>query len=213
MLYVPPASTISHLELNLCAHNLHTQSSAVSAPWYAVYYLHHDCSPLFWQHGVCRCWYTNNTETAEGCDDFWTNAEAIQLYKDSVKAILTRTNTLNGLQYGQDPTIFAWNLINEGRCETDNCTAADIQVCSVWAMRYQSSEIEPNGGCLICVVIDNRLVRVRVCSWTAVLSFYHKLQASVASFYRGMFGYDNNHNQPQCIHWLHFTVACLVMII
>lgn len=76
----------------------------------------------------CRCWYTNNTETAEGCDDFWTNPEAIQLYKDSVRTILTRKNTINGLTYGQDPTIFAWNLINEGRCESDNCTSADIQV-------------------------------------------------------------------------------------
>ena len=75
-----------------------------------------------------RCWYTNNTDTAEGCDDFWTNAEAIQMYKDSAKAVLSRKNTITGLTYGQDPTIFAWNLINEGRCDTENCTAADIQV-------------------------------------------------------------------------------------
>ena len=75
-----------------------------------------------------RCWYASNVDSVENCDDFWTNAEAIQIYKDAVKSVLTRTNSINGLMYGQDPTIFAWNLMNEGRCEYENCTAADIQV-------------------------------------------------------------------------------------
>lgn len=64
----------------------------------------------------------------EGCDDFWTNPQIIQLYKNSVQAILGRKNTITGIPYGQDPTFFSWNLINEGRCETENCTAADVQV-------------------------------------------------------------------------------------
>ena len=29
---------------------------------------------------------------------------------------------------GNDPTIFSWNLINEGRCETSGCTPGQIQV-------------------------------------------------------------------------------------
>ncbi|MCJ1422622.1 hypothetical protein MMC29_000502 [Sticta canariensis] len=69
-------------------------------------------------------WYADG---AESKDAFWTDADIIQTYKNSVQAILTRKNSITGVVYGQDPTFFAWNLINEGRCETANCTAADIQ--------------------------------------------------------------------------------------
>uniref|UniRef100_A0A383VL97 mannan endo-1,4-beta-mannosidase n=1 Tax=Tetradesmus obliquus TaxID=3088 RepID=A0A383VL97_TETOB len=40
------------------------------------------------------------------------------LYKDHVDAITGRKNSINGLLYKNDPTILAWNLINEPRCET-----------------------------------------------------------------------------------------------
>ena len=53
----------------------------------------------------------------------------IQAYKEHAAFLLSRRNTVSGVTYGNDPTIFSWNLINEGRCETANCTAADIQVC------------------------------------------------------------------------------------
>ena len=35
-----------------------------------------------------------------------------------MRFILTRRNTRNGLAYREDPTILAWDLINEPRCET-----------------------------------------------------------------------------------------------
>lgn len=38
--------------------------------------------------------------------------------QDYVRFILTRRNTRNGLVYREDPTILAWDLINEPRCET-----------------------------------------------------------------------------------------------
>lgn len=38
-------------------------------------------------------------------------------YQDHVKALITRVNTINGYTYSEDPTIFAWELINEPRCQ------------------------------------------------------------------------------------------------
>lgn len=35
------------------------------------------------------------------------------------QTVLTRRNTYTGIQYRDDPTIFAWELINEPRCITD----------------------------------------------------------------------------------------------
>lgn len=78
----------------------------------------------------CRCYYTNYTTTASTCDDFFTDTNAIQLYKDWVKTITSRNNSITGVTYGNDPTIFGWDLINEPRCDstTDGCSAAGIQV-------------------------------------------------------------------------------------
>ena len=40
-----------------------------------------------------------------GCDDFYTDPNAIKLYKNHVRTMLTRVNTVTGLTYGNDPTI------------------------------------------------------------------------------------------------------------
>ena len=52
-------------------------------------------------------------------DQFWTNAYCKQWYKDYVAKLLTRTNTITGRVYKDDPTIFAWEVVNEPRCESD----------------------------------------------------------------------------------------------
>jgi mannan endo-1,4-beta-mannosidase len=52
-----------------------------------------------------RCGFTNWTTTALGCDDFYTDPNAIAIYKNYVKTILTRVNTVTGLTYADDPTI------------------------------------------------------------------------------------------------------------
>jgi hypothetical protein len=52
-------------------------------------------------------------------DQFWTNQWCRQWYKDYVTKLLNRTNTITGVQYKDDPTIFAWEIVNEPRCESD----------------------------------------------------------------------------------------------
>lgn len=46
---------------------------------------------------------------------FFTNESAIQGYKDYVKYFITRKNHYDGVEYRNDPTIFAWELMNEPR--------------------------------------------------------------------------------------------------
>ncbi|KAK9808023.1 hypothetical protein WJX73_005495 [Symbiochloris irregularis] len=74
-----------------------------------------------------KAFYTNLSRTAGGPDDFWTDNGAITAYLAHVKNITSRVNTVNGLAYNEDPAIMAYDLINEGRCDSSNCTATDIQ--------------------------------------------------------------------------------------
>ncbi|KAL8038301.1 hypothetical protein ABFX02_11G097800 [Erythranthe guttata] len=52
-------------------------------------------------------------------DDFFTNPIVKEYYKNHVNVVLTRINSITGLAYKDDPTIFAWELINEPRCQSD----------------------------------------------------------------------------------------------
>ena len=41
--------------------------------------------------------------------------QAFSLYKGYLKKMATRVNTFTGVAYKNDPTIFAWDLLNEPR--------------------------------------------------------------------------------------------------
>jgi hypothetical protein len=52
-------------------------------------------------------------------DLFFTNDYTRQWYKDYVAAFISRTNRVSGIRYVDDPTIFAWEIINEPRAKSD----------------------------------------------------------------------------------------------
>ncbi|MFH1864428.1 MAG: cellulase family glycosylhydrolase [Candidatus Eisenbacteria bacterium] len=57
--------------------------------------------------------------TASAHDDFYSDENCRSWYKDHVYTVLNRVNTFNGRVYREDPTVFAWELANEPRCESD----------------------------------------------------------------------------------------------
>ncbi|XP_019703769.3 mannan endo-1,4-beta-mannosidase 1 [Elaeis guineensis] len=64
-------------------------------------------------------WGRERGQNVSSDDGFYTNDVIKGYYKNHVKTVLTRINTVTGLAYKDDPTIFAWELINEPRCESD----------------------------------------------------------------------------------------------
>ncbi|KAF5191921.1 Mannan endo-1,4-beta-mannosidase [Thalictrum thalictroides] len=49
-------------------------------------------------------------------DSFFSHPTIKEYYKNYIKAIVTRTNSISGVKYSEEPAIFAWELMNEPRC-------------------------------------------------------------------------------------------------
>ncbi|XP_077220578.1 glycosyl hydrolase superfamily protein [Tasmannia lanceolata] len=64
-------------------------------------------------------WARNQGQYLSSDDDFFSNPVVKGYYKNHVKAVLTRFNSMTGVAYKDDPTIFAWELMNEPRCTSD----------------------------------------------------------------------------------------------
>ncbi|GLJ16689.1 hypothetical protein SUGI_0286660 [Cryptomeria japonica] len=52
-------------------------------------------------------------------DAFFADPTLKTYFKDHIKKVLTRVNTITDIAYKDDPTIFAWELMNEPRCTSD----------------------------------------------------------------------------------------------
>ncbi|KAL8032952.1 hypothetical protein ABFX02_13G131100 [Erythranthe guttata] len=57
-------------------------------------------------------------DVSSSTDSFFSNPTIKGYYRAYVKAILSRKNSFTGVKYSEEPSIFAWELINEPRCES-----------------------------------------------------------------------------------------------
>lgn len=82
--------------------------------------------------------------------DFYTDPRAKQAYKAWASHLIGRVNTLTGVVYRDDPTIFAWELANEPRCRNhgrydrpQECTTGTI---TSWAREMSDyiKSLDPN---------------------------------------------------------------------
>jgi hypothetical protein len=60
---------------------------------------------------------------------FFTDPAAIALYQDYAEHLVTRVNTVTGIPYAQDPTVFAWELMNEPRSWCTDDPTPDDRFC------------------------------------------------------------------------------------
>ena len=61
-------------------------------------------------------WATQRDGVPHGRDDFFSDAQIRQWWKDYVVLLATRVNTFTGVAYRDEPAILAWEVGNELRC-------------------------------------------------------------------------------------------------
>ncbi|KAK2975622.1 hypothetical protein RJ640_021067 [Escallonia rubra] len=64
-------------------------------------------------------WARNAGVQISNDDDFFTNLVLKGYYKNHIEKVITRFNTITRVAYKDDPTIMAWELMNEPRCQAD----------------------------------------------------------------------------------------------
>ncbi|KAJ6399503.1 hypothetical protein OIU77_020122 [Salix suchowensis] len=72
-------------------------------------------------------WASSQGQAISSVDDFYTNSIVKGYYKNHIKTVLTRRNSITGVAYKDEPTIMAWELMNEPRCASDQ-SGRTIQV-------------------------------------------------------------------------------------
>lgn len=63
---------------------------------------------------------------------FYSIPEAQQLFQSFIKQLLTRTNSINGVAYANDPTIMSWQLANEPRPGSDEKGLENAESYKAW---------------------------------------------------------------------------------
>ncbi|KIZ00565.1 Mannan endo-1,4-beta-mannosidase 1 [Monoraphidium neglectum] len=75
-------------------------------------------------------------------EDFYCDPQCQAMYRQYVTDVVTRVNTVTGVAYRDDPTIFAWDLVNEPRNDGDDTCAALTSWIDAAAAHVKS--LDPN---------------------------------------------------------------------
>nr|GMD19440.1 mannan endo-1,4-beta-mannosidase 5 [Ipomoea batatas]GME03639.1 mannan endo-1,4-beta-mannosidase 5 [Ipomoea batatas]GME12623.1 mannan endo-1,4-beta-mannosidase 5 [Ipomoea batatas] len=64
-------------------------------------------------------WARNAGAPVYNDDEFFNNPVPKSYYKNHIQKVITRINTITGIAYKDDPTVMAWELMNEPRCQAN----------------------------------------------------------------------------------------------
>ena len=83
-------------------------------------------------------------EYMEFVSKFMTCDKAKELYADHVRNVVTRTNTVTGKPYIEDPAIFSWQIGNEPRCFRQDAEGQQAFADWLWEAAALIKSLDPN---------------------------------------------------------------------
>jgi mannan endo-1,4-beta-mannosidase len=101
-------------------------------------------------------------------DAFYTDPRIRQAYKNWITHLLNRTNTITGVKYKDDPTIFSWELGNEPRCINANLPTSGqctTQTLVAWAREMSAHVKSQDPNHMLSVGDEGFLARNRPSDW------------------------------------------------
>jgi mannan endo-1,4-beta-mannosidase len=78
---------------------------------------------------------------AKSRDDFYRDPRIREAYKSYVSQLLTRTNTVTGRLYKDEPSILAWELANEPRSKATELLVEWVQEMSYWIKQHDPNHL------------------------------------------------------------------------
>lgn len=75
---------------------------------------------------------------------FMTNEKAKAMFADHVRHVVSRTNTITGKPYKDDPAIFSWQIGNEPRCFSHDPVNQQLFADWMWDTAALIKSIDPN---------------------------------------------------------------------
>lgn len=100
----------------------------------------------YWEFtGGVQEWVDKGLGSGKSLNLFYTDSTLKGYFKDWMQHIITRRNTVSGIKYTEDPTIMAWELMNEPRSSGKNTRI----ICDwVWEMARFIKSLDANH--LVC---------------------------------------------------------------
>ncbi len=80
----------------------------------------------------------------ESVSHFVTNEKAKELFYNHVRHVVSRTNTVTGKPYKDDPAIFSWQIGNEPRCFRSDSLGQAAFVDFMWTTAALIKSLDPN---------------------------------------------------------------------
>ena len=84
------------------------------------------------------------SEFMQSVSAFVTNDKAKELFADHVRHVVSRTNSITGKPYSEDPAIFSWQIGNEPRCFRQDKEGREAFTQWLWETAALIKSIDPN---------------------------------------------------------------------
>lgn len=89
-----------------------------------------------------RAWYGSDNQNTF----FFSDPRTKQNYKDWIAHVLGRVNGINGIRYKDDPTIFAWELMNEADIRPASLRDIWLEEMSAYVKSIDAKHLLASGG-------------------------------------------------------------------